>query len=337
MSSFTFWLFSCSLVFVSFAHPLKGDGYAYATNEEREQYKPDHSKPESYEYNVADNKNSYEPVYEYGKIQANDGYEIHDDSNAYEKEPSYGNPRDSSKRVAYTKQQTYRGKYEGHCGEDGFYYLDQDTFVMCSNNQAHMQKCAPGSQNSGLDSYNFGGNYQYRDFCDINLVDQGYGVQVYPRVGTQPAGNKNGYGTPVAEGNTYDEGLHDFAHAQSWQSGRYGDNKEPRDYNNNNKYDDEIAYQQQNIYHGKYEGYCGDDGFYYNDEGSFVICSNRNAYMQPCAPGSRNSGMESYNFGDNYNYRDFCDVNLVDEGYGVDQYGYEYYPAANGYHAMSGY
>ena len=35
---------------------------------------------------------------------------------------------------------------------------------------------------------------------------------------------------------------------------------------------------------------CGTDGFYYKDARSFVICSNGNAYVQPCAPGSRNSG-----------------------------------------------
>jgi len=70
-------------------------------------------------------------------------------------------------------------------------------------------------------------------------------------------------------------------------------------------------------YHGKYGGKCGNDGFYYKDHGSFVICSNGNAYDQPCAPGSRNSEHGRYRYGTQYYYRDFCDVNLVDYGAGI--------------------
>merc|ERR1711909_66906 len=40
----------------------------------------------------------------------------------------------------------------------------------------------------------------------------------------------------------------------------------------------------------RFIGKCGNDGFYYNDANSFVICSNGNAYYQPCAPGSKNKG-----------------------------------------------
>lgn len=51
------------------------------------------------------------------------------------------------------------------------------------------------------------------------------------------------------------------------------------------------------------------------------MCSNGNAYIQPCAPGSKNSPQENYQQGDSYYYHDFCDVNLVDDGYTL-MYGY---------------
>lgn len=70
-------------------------------------------------------------------------------------------------------------------------------------------------------------------------------------------------------------------------------------------------------FHGHYPGHCGNDGFYYKDHYSFVICSNGNSYDQPCAPGTRNSDYGHYNHGHNYHYRDFCDVNLVDYGFGA--------------------
>ena len=69
-------------------------------------------------------------------------------------------------------------------------------------------------------------------------------------------------------------------------------------------------------------GKCGNDGFYYNDYNSFVICSNGNAYIQPCAPGSKNSGHDRFHYGSSYSYREFCDVNLVDDGYNL-KYGYQ--------------
>ncbi|ELU13388.1 hypothetical protein CAPTEDRAFT_226069, partial [Capitella teleta] len=77
------------------------------------------------------------------------------------------------------------------------------------------------------------------------------------------------------------------------------------------------SYSNAAVYHGQYNGKCGNDGFYYNDHSSFVMCSNGNAYIQPCAPGSKNSANDKYNFGSSYNYRDFCDVNLVDDGYAL--------------------
>ena len=105
-------------------------------------------------------------------------------------------------------------------------------------------------------------------------------------------------------------------------------------YRNDYRYEVEhrhgIAYNEQHIYHGIYGGHCDKDGFYYKDDYSFVICSNNNAYVQPCAPGSRNSGHGRYNYGDNYYYRDFCDVNLVDHGYGAKGY-YDYHGAHSQY------
>lgn len=70
-------------------------------------------------------------------------------------------------------------------------------------------------------------------------------------------------------------------------------------------------------FRGYYPGKCGNDGFYYRDHYSFVICSNGNSYVQPCAPGSRNSAYGRYSHGHTYHYRDFCDVNLVDYGAGA--------------------
>ena len=71
-----------------------------------------------------------------------------------------------------------------------------------------------------------------------------------------------------------------------------------------------------------------------------MYCSNGNPYVQPCAPGTRNSGDGTYNPGYYYGYSDFCNVNLVDYGYGPDAYqpyGYddgqvkETYPPRDGY------
>ena len=76
----------------------------------------------------------------------------------------------------------------------------------------------------------------------------------------------------------------------------------------------DYAYGRYN-YYGRYPGKCGNDGLYFRDEKSFVFCSNGNSYVQPCAPGTRNSAVEKYSYGGKYDYRDFCDINLVDEGY----------------------
>ena len=77
-------------------------------------------------------------------------------------------------------------------------------------------------------------------------------------------------------------------------------------------------------YHGRYPGKCSNDGLYFRDDKSFVFCSNGNSYVQPCAPGTRNSAYGRYSYGGKYDYRDFCDVNLVDEGYAAKRSGYGY-------------
>ena len=66
------------------------------------------------------------------------------------------------------------------------------------------------------------------------------------------------------------------------------------------------------------KGSCFDDGFYYLDSSSFVVCSNKQVFILPCAAGSQNSKFRKYVKGDSYAYRDFCDINLVDDGYTAD-------------------
>merc|ERR1712179_71128 len=87
----------------------------------------------------------------------------------------------------------YGGRYAGRCYENGLYYMDQMSFVLCSNGNAYVQPCAPGTQNSGQASFRPGYYYGYSDFCDINLVDRGYGPRTHkPRqYGTR---YNNGYG-----------------------------------------------------------------------------------------------------------------------------------------------
>ncbi|KAK2144360.1 hypothetical protein LSH36_765g01045 [Paralvinella palmiformis] len=93
-----------------------------------------------------------------------------------------------------------------------------------------------------------------------------------------------------------------------------------------------VDYYSYQSYNGLYPGKCGADGFYYNDASTIILCSNGNAYVQPCAPGSKNSGQSRYQYGKDYSYNDFCDVNLVDYGYGAHFGGYgDYGRSQNGY------
>ena len=194
----------------------------------------------------------------------------------YEKEEKYYGT--DKQDVLYSQKNSYHGRYDGKCKKDGFYYKDAESFVICSNSNAYVQPCAPGSRNSGYVNYKHGATYYYRDFCDVNLVDHSYGVNHY--------------------GNNDDKDV-----------GYVG----PKD---------EVSYREKYAFHGKYRGQCDKDGFYYGDDESFVICSNSNVYVQPCAPGTRNSGYNNFHRGSAYYYHDFCDINLVDHGYGVQYEGF---------------
>ena len=135
---------------------------------------------------------------------------------------------------------------------------------------------------------------------------------------------EKGYGKVKAYGDekAYEHGEKSYAKDDHYNK----DHHDKDHYGYDGEYRHGIAYNKQYMYHGKYGGQCDQDGFYYKDYYSFVICSNNNAYVQPCAPGSRNSGHDSYDYGDNYYYRDFCDVNLVDHGYGAQghySYGHD--------------
>ena len=77
------------------------------------------------------------------------------------------------------------------------------------------------------------------------------------------------------------------------------------------------------VYHGKYPGECSYDGLYYNDETSFIFCTHGFSYNQKCSPGTRNSAYSKFSYGESYSTRDFCDVNLIKDGY-VAQYAPKY-------------
>ena len=149
----------------------------------------EYGKEKKYGYETRDRSGGYKRGYDdfrgkkaygsekaYGKEEKY-GYESIDKS--YDPKPKYGyNDKDVvySHGFSYYKPSVYHGKYNGVCDNDGFYYRDSSSFVICSNNNAYVQPCAPGSRNSGIDSYNYGGNYSYRHFCDVNLVDYGYAI-----------------------------------------------------------------------------------------------------------------------------------------------------------------
>ena len=197
------------------------DDKAYGNEKEyvHEEHGYDHGK-ESYDKDSYD-KDSYDKDSYDKDSHGKDSYGKDDDYNV---EYRHG--------VAYNKQYVYHGKYSGHCGKDGFYYKDAKSFVICSNNNAYVQPCAPGSQNSAHDAYNYGGNYYYRDFCDVNLVDHGYGAQRH-----------HGYQVPAAKG----YGYHDGYYGDGYKSGYYGND---RYYGYNSK-----AYNGRPYHFGRPYGY----------------------------------------------------------------------------------
>ena len=64
---------------------------------------------------------------------------------------------------------------------------------------------------------------------------------------------------------------------------------------------------------------CPQDGFYYIDTHFFIICSNGHPFKLPCSPGTQNSPYTNFKEGDQYRYRDFCDVNKLATGYSVEE------------------
>jgi len=106
-----------------------------------------------------------------------------------------------------------------------------------------------------------------------------------------------------------------------------------------------LAVLPENHLKSRYAGECAVDGYFLHDAYSFVMCSNGQAYIQPCAPGTRNNPARFHSGGHPYASSDFCNENLNDRGagvprhfsYGLDAlpYGYlpvPYYGAAAGYH-----
>merc|ERR1712076_287756 len=91
-------------------------------------------------------------------------------------------------------------------------------------------------------------------------------------------------------------------------------------------------------YHGRYAGKCGNDGIYFRDSGSFVMCSNGNSYVQPCAPGSRNAAYGSYSYGQSYGYGHAAPAyGAPAYGYGRDAYRPDQYRNQNGYATRAAY
>ena len=125
--------------------------------------------------------------------------------------------------------------------------------------------------------------------------------------------SEDGYSEPAMD--SYEEAEDDYVNEATY-------NKQDIEKDTNLK----VTYDTSYIYQGKYPGKCSADGLYYKDEDSFVSCSNGNHYVQPCAPGTKNSGYDNYRPGGAYGFRDFCDVNLVDSGYSARHYhGYDGY------------
>ena len=160
------------------------------------------------------------------------------------------------------------------------------------------------SNEKPLRKYHDTGNYDNKGYKGEN---DNYGVR------------HGSYGDSGSYGENDNYGKHG-EHAKRQNYGEQGYEDEKDNYGKIGNYgsygNQGQAYGEQYIFHGQYLGQCFNDGFYYGDESSFIVCSHGNAYRQPCAPGSRNLDLHSYRYGGNYNYRDFCDVNLVQHGYG---------------------
>jgi len=76
-----------------------------------------------------------------------------------------------------------------------------------------------------------------------------------------------------------------------------------------------------------FSGGCQADGLYYQDDTTFVMCSNGYPHQQPCPLGTKTSGSPSYKPGYYYGYTDLCSVNLVDYGLSPEYYAPVGYPS----------
>ena len=75
----------------------------------------------------------------------------------------------------------------------------------------------------GYDNYSYGGSYGYRDFCDINLVDEGY------------AARHSGYGYGGHRNGGYNDGYHG-GYNGGYNDGHYGGYYGGRSYGGNRGY-----------------------------------------------------------------------------------------------------
>jgi len=225
----------------------------------------------------------------------------------------------------------------GQCKYDGLYYWNVTTFILCSNGFPYEQHCAFGSQNSAYEKFNYDA---IRTFCDVNRVDLGL-IEELPvddisieRNHTATTNAAEFASTTITTATTESPATTDVTPKMSSKKTRLltkvieQTSKPPppiKDHSKFFKEAPELIKEPTFSYHGLFQDQCGLDGLYYGNEDSFIFCVNGNPYVQPCAPGTRNSPYQRYTSDETYSHRDFCDVNLVVGRYvSHEGYGYEY-------------
>jgi len=217
----------------------------------------------------------------------------------------------------------YHGLYAGSCAQNGLYYQDYYSYVMCAEGVPVVQKCADGTKSKEEGDYVYGNYYSLGAFCGINILAASYNPVVntyHAPLNTYiaPVPSKHAavpsYHAPVP---TYHAPLpvHPAPVAKAIEGAEAVETEVEKGFSRDGLFK---GYGQQAgkfVFRGKYADDCSNDGLYYRDYQSYVICSNNNAYVQPCAPGTRNSAYERFAYGSYYGYADFCDVNLTDFGY----------------------
>jgi len=240
--------------------------------------------------------------------------------------------------VAYASTEAtyaYHGLYTGSCGQNGLFYQDYYSYVMCTDGTPYVQKCADGTKSDEEGSYKYGNLYSLGAFCNVNILAAAYNPvanSYHAPVNTYHA-PLNTYHAPVP---SYHAPLpvHPVPAAKAYKDAEAVDTEVEKGFSRDGLFK---GYGQQDgkfVFRGKYADDCSNDGLYYRDYQSYVVCSNNNAYVQPCAPGTRNSVYGKYAYGGYYSYADFCDVNLTDFGYAAKRSAYGY---ANRLKARYGY